>query len=69
MLKIKPPSSATQRIAFISVCIHISTFSGPEQSGERGSEPGGQAHGSADDLQTWGHRAPPGPCRGSEEQH
>lgn len=35
---------ATQQIAFISVCIHISTFSGPEQSGEHGNEPGGQAH-------------------------
>lgn len=31
---------ATPRIAFISVCIHISTFSGPEQSGELVNEPG-----------------------------
>lgn len=39
---------ATQRIAFISVCIHISTFSGPEQSGEHGNEPGARPT----DLQT-----------------
>lgn len=31
---------STQRIAFISVCIHISTFSGPEQSGELGNAAG-----------------------------
>lgn len=43
--KPKPKKTlATQQIAFISVCIHISTFSGPEQSGEHGNEPGGQAH-------------------------
>lgn len=33
-------SFATPQIAFISVCIHISTFSGPEQSGELVNEPG-----------------------------
>jgi len=37
----------TMKIAFILVCIHISTFSGPEQSGARSSEPAGQAHRSA----------------------
>ena len=33
-------SFATPQIAFISVCIHISIFSGPEQSGELVNEPG-----------------------------
>lgn len=31
---------STPRIAFFSVCIHISKFSGPEQSGELVNEPG-----------------------------
>lgn len=42
------PPFATTQITFISVCIHISTFSGPEQSGERGNEPGARPT----DLQT-----------------
>lgn len=34
------PPFATTQITFISVCIHISKFSGPEQSGELVNEPG-----------------------------
>jgi hypothetical protein len=38
--KKKKKALGTQRIAFISVCIHISAFSGPERKVERQTNPG-----------------------------